>query len=130
MPHLIIDYSANLENLLDMGGLCAALKDAAAATGVFPPAGIRVRAYAADHVVIADSDPGHAFVDITVRLAAGRDHAAKTRATDAVFEAARSYTADLMARAPFMLSLELREMDATYSRKASSIRDYLPPDMH
>ena len=130
MPHLIIDYSANLETRLDMRGLCVALKDAAAATGVFPPAGIRVRAHAADHVVIADGDPGHGFIDITVRLAAGRDDAAKTRATDAVFDAAREFTAALMATAPFMLSLELREMDAAYSRKASSIRDYLPPEMH
>ena len=98
--------------------------------GVFPPAGIRVRAFAANHVVIADGDPGHSFIDITIRLGAGRDAAAKTRATDAVFDAARAFTADVMASVPFMLSLELREIDADYSRKASSIRDYLPPEMH
>lgn len=130
MPHLVVEYSANIETRLDMAAFCAALKDAAAATGVFPPAGIRVRAYAASHVVIADGDPRHGFIDITVRLAAGRTDAAKTKATDAVFEAAQRFTADLMASAPFMLSLELREIDPGYSRKASSIRDYLPPDMH
>jgi 5-carboxymethyl-2-hydroxymuconate isomerase len=63
-------------------------------------------------------------------LGAGRTDAAKTTATDAVFEAARAFTADLMASAPFMLSLELRELDPAFSRKAGSIRDYLPPDMH
>ena len=130
MPHIVLDYSANLDSKLDMHGFCIALKDTAAATGVFPPAGIRVRAHATHNVAIADGDPGHSFVDITIRLAAGRDAAAKTRATDAVFEAARAFTADLLASAPFMLSLELREIDAEYSRKASSIRDYLPPDMH
>lgn len=130
MPHIILDYSANLDAALDMHGLCSALRDAAVATGVFPQAGIRVRAHAADHVVIADGDPGHSFIDVTIRLGAGRDAAAKTRAVDAVFEAARAFTADLMARAPFMLSLELREIDADQSRKTSSIRDYLPPDMH
>ncbi|MFL4470433.1 5-carboxymethyl-2-hydroxymuconate isomerase [Tateyamaria armeniaca] len=130
MPHIILDYSANLERQLDMHALCVALKDAAAATGVFPPAGIRVRAHAADHAVVADGDPKHGFVDITIRLAAGRDASAKTRATDAVFEAARAFTADLMVSIPFMLSLELREIDGDFSRKASSIRDYLPPDMH
>ena len=130
MPHIILEYSANLKNRLDMAALCHALKDAAAATGVFPPAGIRVRAHVADHVVIADGDPGHGFVDITLRLAAGRDAAAKACATDAVFDAAREFTAELMASAPFMLSLELREIDPEYSRKTSSIRDYLPPDMH
>ncbi|WP_299141528.1 5-carboxymethyl-2-hydroxymuconate isomerase [uncultured Tateyamaria sp.] len=130
MPHITLEYSANLDAHLDMGALCVALKDAAAATGIFPPAGIRVRAFAAQHVVIADGDPQHGFVDINIRLAAGRDAAAKTRATDAVFAAAQAFTADVMAARPFMLSLELREIDATYSRKASSIRDYLPPDMH
>lgn len=130
MPHIVLEYSANLENRLDMAALCRALRDAAAATGVFPRAGIRVRAYAAHHVVIADGDPGHGFIDIAVRLGAGRDAAAKTRAADAVFAAAREFTADVMAAGPFMLSLELREIDPDFSRKASSIRDYLPPDMH
>ncbi|MEO0378994.1 MAG: 5-carboxymethyl-2-hydroxymuconate isomerase [Pseudomonadota bacterium] len=130
MPHIILEYSANLEEKLDMAALCVALKDAAAATGVFPPAGVRVRAHKADHVVIADGDPDHGFIDITIRLAAGRDAAAKTHATDAVFEAARAFTAALMASSPFMLSLELREIDPEFSRKVSSIRDYLPSDMH
>lgn len=130
MPHIILDYSANLDALLDMHGLCLALKDAAAGTGVFPAAGIRVRAHAADHSVVADGDADHSYVDITVRLAAGRPAEAKTLATDAVFAAARAYTADLMAARPFMLSLELREIDPDFSRKASSIRDFLPPEMH
>ncbi|MEO9574995.1 MAG: 5-carboxymethyl-2-hydroxymuconate isomerase [Tateyamaria sp.] len=130
MPHIVLEYSENLENRLDMGALCHALKDAAASTGVFPPAGIRVRAHMANHVVIADGDPRHGFIDITVRLGAGRDAAAKTRATDAVFDAASDFTSEVMASTPFMLSLELREIDPEYSRKASSIRDYLPPEMH
>ncbi|WP_299043183.1 5-carboxymethyl-2-hydroxymuconate isomerase [uncultured Tateyamaria sp.] len=130
MPHIILDYSANLETVMDMHGLCVALKDAAAATGVFPPAGIRVRAHAANHFVVADGDPKHSFIDITIRLAAGRSDAQKTQATDAVFDAARAFTADHMATHPFMLSLDLREIDADHSRKISSIRDHLPPDMH
>jgi 5-carboxymethyl-2-hydroxymuconate isomerase len=130
MPHIVLEYSANIEDHLDMATLCTVLKDAAAATGVFPPAGIRVRAYRSDHVVIADGDPRHGFVDIMVRLAAGRNDDAKSRAVDAIFDAARDFTADLMATQPFMLSLDLREIDARFSRKSSSIRDYLPPDMH
>ena len=130
MPHIIIDYSANLEDRLDMAALCNVLKDATAATGVFPPAGIRVRAHAASHVVIADGDARHGFVDIIVRIAAGRTDEAKGHATDAVFDAARAFTADLMGSAPFMLSLEFQEINAALSRKASSIRDYLPEDMH
>ena len=130
MPHIIIDYSANLDAMLDMRGLCVAIKDAAAATGVFPAAGIRVRAHAATHSVVADGDPKHSYIDIIIRLASGRTTAQKTTATDAVFDAAKAFTADHMASHPFMLSIELREIDADHSRKTSSIRDYLPPDMH
>jgi len=130
MPHLILDYSANLDDMLDMQGLCVALKDAAVATGVFPQAGIRVRAHAADHAVIADGDARHAYVDITIKMAAGRTEAQKATAIDGVFDAAKAFTADLMAAHPFLLSIELREVSAELSRKKSSIRDYLPPEMH
>jgi len=129
MPHISLEYSAELDTVLDMRGLCVTLRDAAAATGVFPPAGIRVRATACSHSIIADGDPRHGFVDIHVRLRAGRTDAAKTRATDALFAAARDFTAAHMAAHPFMLSLEMRDIDAELSRKASSIRDYLPEDM-
>ena len=77
MPHITLEYSANLEPTVDMYGLCTALKDAAAATGVFPPAGIRVRAIQCDHSVVADGDPRHGFIDISVRLRAGRSEDAK-----------------------------------------------------
>ena len=129
MPHITLEYSANLDNVLDMPGLCAVLRDAAVATGIFPLAGTRVRAFAATHVVIADGDPAHGFIDIAVRIGAGRDAETQARAADAIFDAASAFTADHMARAPFLLSLELREATEA-SRKTSSIRRFLPPDMH
>ena len=129
MPHITLEYSRNLEDALDVHGLCAALRVAAARTGVFLPAGIRVRAIACTHSSIADGDPRHAFIDVSVRLRAGRTDAEKALATDALFAAAAQFTADYMAAKPFMLSLELRDIDADLSRKASSIRDYLPEDM-
>ncbi|MEL6618765.1 MAG: 5-carboxymethyl-2-hydroxymuconate isomerase [Pseudomonadota bacterium] len=130
MPHITLEYSENLEALLDVQGLCVALKDAAVATGIFPPAGIRVRAIRAEHVVIADGDARHGFVDVMVRLGAGRSDADKTQALDALFDAACGFTAAHMAAHPFMLSMELVEIDAALSRKTSSIRQYLPPEMH
>ena len=40
-----------------------------------------------------------------------------------------AFCADLMASAPFMLSMEMRDIDPELSPKASSIRDYLPEDL-
>lgn len=130
MPHIQIDYSANIEDRLDMAGLCRALRDAAAETGVFPLAAIRVRATACSHVVIADGDPRHGFVDIAVRLRGGRSLETRKTATARIFAAADAYCADVMASTPFLLSLEMRDIDPELSPKASSIRDHLPEDMH
>jgi 5-carboxymethyl-2-hydroxymuconate isomerase len=125
MPHFQIDYSANLEDRLDIAGLCGALRDAAVETGVFPPAGIRVRATACTHAVIADGNPDHAFLDLSVRLRKGRDLAARKSATATIFATAEAYCADVMATSSLMLSMEMRDIDPELSPKASSIRDYL-----
>lgn len=126
MPHIQIDYSANLESRLDVAGLCRVLRDAAVATGVLPLAGIRVRAVKADHVVIADGNPDHAYLDISIRLRGGRTAEAKAQATAAIFAAAEAYCAGVLAASSFMLSLEMRDIDPALSPKASSIRQYLP----
>ncbi|MGL4237038.1 5-carboxymethyl-2-hydroxymuconate Delta-isomerase [Tabrizicola sp.] len=126
MPHIQIDYSPNLENRLDVAGLCRVLRDAAVETGVLPLAGIRVRAIRADHVVIADGNPDHAFLDIVLRLRGGRSDEAKARATELIFAAAEDYCREVMETSSFMLSMELRDIDPRFSPKASSIRKYLP----
>ena len=126
MPHFQIDYSANLEARLDVAGLCAALRDAAVSTGIFPLAGVRVRAIKVDHVVIADGNPDHGFLDISVRLRGGRTVEAKAQATATIFAAAEGYCAEVIATSSFMLSMEMRDIDPELSPKASSIRKYLP----
>jgi 5-carboxymethyl-2-hydroxymuconate isomerase len=130
MPHFQIDYSPNLEERLDIAGLCAVLRDAAVETGVFPLAGIRVRAAAADHVVMADGNPDHAFLDISVRLRGGRTLDTRKAATAHIFAAAERYCAEVMRSSSFMLSMEMRDIDPELGPKASSIRDYLdlPPE--
>lgn len=128
MPHFHIDYSANLEERLDISGLLTVLRDAAMETGIFPLAGIRIRATACDHWIIADGNPDHAFLDISIRLRAGRSAEAKKQATEYIFAAAEAFCADVMATSSFMLSLEMRDIDPELSPKASSIRKYLPGD--
>ncbi|MEZ5870447.1 MAG: 5-carboxymethyl-2-hydroxymuconate Delta-isomerase [Nitratireductor sp.] len=128
MPHFQIDYSKNLENRLDIAGLCREIRDAAAETGVFPLAGIRVRAIACDHWVIADGNRDHAFLDISVRLRAGRSLETRKQATAQIFAAAEAFCAQVMESSSFMLSLEMRDIDPELSPKASSIRRYLAGD--
>lgn len=128
MPHIQIDYSPNVESRLDVAGLCRALRDAAVETGILPLAGIRVRATACSHVVIADGQPDHAFLDISLRLREGRSAEAKEKATAHIFAAAEAFCAEVLATSSFMLSFEMRDIDAALSPKTSSIRRYLPGD--
>ena len=126
MPHIQIDYSANLAARLDIAALCRALRDAAVETGVLPLAGLRVRATVCDHVVIADGNPDHAFADISLRLRAGRTPEDKSRTTAHIFAAAETFCAEVLATSSFMLSFEMRDIDPALSPKTSSIRRYLP----
>lgn len=129
MPHFHIDYSSNLEERLDIAELCAVVAQAAKETGVFPVAGIRVRAMACTHVYMADGNPDHAFLDLSVRLRAGRTFEAKTQATAHIFQALKAHCDAVMHSSSLMLSMEMRDIDPELSPKASSIRNYLPEDM-
>ena len=125
MPHLMIDYSANVESDVDMGALCDTLRDVAASIDAFPLAGVKVRAVRVDHYAIADGNPEHGFIDISVRIREGRDMETKQDAAQKLFDAANEFVADVMQRRSLALSLELRDIAAALSPKSGSIRKYL-----
>ena len=125
MPHLMIDYSANVEPDVDIGGLCNTLRGVAASIDAFPLAGVKVRAVRVDHYAIADGNPEHGFIDISVRIREGRDMETKQNAAQKIFDAANEFVADVMQRRSLALSLELRDIDAALSPKSGSIRKYL-----
>ena len=81
-----MEYSANLEKLVDMAGLCETLRKAAARIEIFPLAGIRVRATKVDHFAIADGDEKHGFIDLTIRLRDGWSSAVKQKAVKEIFD--------------------------------------------
>ena len=125
MPHFQIEYSANLEDVADIGSLCEAVRREAASIEAFPMPGIRVRATRVDHYAIADGDAKHGFVDITVRLRVGRSSDVKRDAIERVFEAAKNNLAPAFAKYSIALSAEIRDIDAKFSPKYGTIRDHL-----
>ncbi|MFC5476296.1 5-carboxymethyl-2-hydroxymuconate Delta-isomerase [Paraherbaspirillum soli] len=114
MPHLTLEYSANLSADGDLQTLCAQLAAcliAQQADGkpVYPIGGVRVRAIAADYYCIADGAADAAFVHATLKIAAGRSEPVKRRTGDALFEVLKTHFAVLYQQMGLALSLEITE---------------------
>lgn len=125
MPHFHIEYSANLETVVDMGQLCEVIRAQAALIETFPMAGIRVRATRVDHFAMADGNPKHGFIDLSVRLREGRTDEVKIDAIQQVFEKIKTYVTPVMATHSIALSAEIRDISAEFSLKFGNIRDHL-----
>ncbi|GKY86716.1 5-carboxymethyl-2-hydroxymuconate Delta-isomerase [Sinisalibacter aestuarii] len=119
MAHLKIEYSAGVEG--DIAGVCRAGHRAMLEAGIFPVAGIRVRAYRADHAIVADGLPENGFVAMTVSVGAGRSTEALRQAGDAIFAAVQAALSGPLATEHFALSLEIRVIDPDLSWKDTPI---------
>lgn len=125
MPHLTIEYSANMEGRADLDGLCGRLLETVLETGLFEVGAVRIRALKADHYAIADRLPENSFIDLTFRIGAGRSTEEKKRTGEALFAAASAVLAPLFETPHFALSLEIREIDAELSWKKNAIHPRL-----
>lgn len=119
MPHLSFEYSRGLEQLADLDRFADLLRDALVATGKCPLGGIRVRGFRADHQAIADGADYH-FLDMVLRLGNGRDEAIRQQIADTLYNAAKADLRAQIGDVPFILSLEVKEIDMNFSRKSWS----------
>lgn len=125
MPHIIIEYSANLRGSVDFPRFLSALRGTALATGVFPLGGIRIRAYESAHYLIADGHPDNAFVHIMLRVGHGRDLETRRRACEAIFATVTEQLGALFDRIPLGISLELQEVDPVLTYKKNNLHEYV-----
>ena len=128
MAHFHIDYSANLEEVVDIAALCEAICACASNIETFPTAGIRVRAVRVDHYAIADGNPKHGFIDLSVRLREGRTKQVKEEAIAKIFATLKNFTAGAMEQNSIAISAEMRDIDADLSPKFGNIRDHMEDD--
>jgi len=118
MPHLVIEYSDNLEGELDIAALVGAMHLAGCSCPTVATAALKTRAIGYAHQVCADGDPAYRFVALTMRLLSGRSDAEKQQIGDILFAALEQATSAVDRSAGFALSLELAEMDkATYRKE-------------
>jgi 5-carboxymethyl-2-hydroxymuconate isomerase len=93
--------------------------------GIFPLGGIRVRALRCDSFAIADRHPENAFVDMVLRIGAGRSEADKSAAGARIMTAAEEFFSKRFATPHFALSLEMVEINPDLSWKTNSIHERL-----
>lgn len=125
MPHLTLEYSANLDGRTDMGALCRKLHAAILSSGLFEEGAVRVRAFSARHYAIADLLPQNAFLDMSFRIGEGRAQDERQRAGELIFAAATEHLSPLLAEPHFALSLEVREIHSALSWKRNAIHPRL-----
>jgi 5-carboxymethyl-2-hydroxymuconate isomerase len=111
MPHIIAEYSANLEDTLDVQGLVDDLHQAAIDSQVAELVGIRSRAERRDHFRVADGNPANGFVHIVARLRRGRTEAQRTKLGQLLFDAADRRLAQVYPSHPIGLTVEIHEID-------------------
>lgn len=124
MPHLIVEYSGNVD--ADQGGpvaideLVDTLHDAALATGSASIDALRTRAARRDHYAIADRDADNMFIAVTVRLGAGRSAEDRQELVAELMAALDHHLGD--AQRTMMLSVECQEIDPDLRINKNNVR--------
>lgn len=127
MPHLTVEYTANLAPEGDIAGLMPKLARCLVAQRhddkpVFPIGGVRVRAIEIGQWCIADGSlPDAGFVHAMLKVGAGRAPAALQAAGDAVFEILKAHFAQQHARRGLAISLEMAEFSEAGTWKHNNL---------
>lgn len=125
MPHLIVEYSANVEALIALPELLDTLRDTALATGVFPLGGLRVRAHCMEHYRIADCHPDNGYVHMTAWIGHGRALDVKQRAGQQLFAALTRHLAPVFEARPLAISFNVQEFHPDLNFKQNNLHRYV-----
>ena len=115
MPHVVIQYTDNLEAEGDFPSLCRAIAQSLLEHNdeegkqLFPIGGTRVLAYPAHAYAVADGKGDYAFCYVNIRIAAGRSDAMKKIAGDAVLARCASHFASIFAQRPIGITVQIDE---------------------
>jgi 5-carboxymethyl-2-hydroxymuconate isomerase len=136
MPHLVILYTGQLDQEVNMTSLCRQLADAMltvkdeSGKQVFPTGGTRVLAYPAAHYAVADGgaagvaasgDGNYAFAYLNLRMGRGRTEATQKLAGEALLAVAKAFFAPLMATKHMGVTLQIDVGQEVFDAKHSTL---------
>lgn len=113
MPHIIIEYSKELEKTGDINAVMLTAHKAAFASGLFGESDIKIRAFPTDHILIAGK--AAKAISIVVKLLSGRDAATKKALTQSVHDAILALNTGVAS-----LSVEACDMERESYSKSSA----------
>jgi len=125
MPHVICEYSANIEEKIRLDALLETLHAAVMRTRISELSGLRTRGEKRSNYRVADNDPANGFVNITVRIAKGRPPETRRLVAETVFGAASKHLESVFATTPLALSVEVQEIDPDFRIHTNNIRDWM-----
>jgi 5-carboxymethyl-2-hydroxymuconate isomerase len=125
LPHLIVEYSANVEQRIVLDALLDKLHACALRTGVFPLGGLRVRAHRADAYRIADKAADNGFVHVTALIGHGRPLDVQQRAAEELFAALTEHLAPVYDKSPLAISLNVQEFHPVLNFKKNNLHEYV-----
>ena len=108
MPHLTLEYTANLE--FDIQLLLTRLHEELVATGAVNLKGIKSRAICNTDYRIADGDPNYAFVHVNLLIREGRPLEIQKEAAQRVMEVLKTTFGQRFESGHLSLSVDIKEM--------------------
>ena len=108
MPHIIIEYSRNLVDDLNLPELLIDMHNALADTGI-DKTRIKTRAIALDHSIVGDKEDNGAMMHCTLLLLEGRDIETKKNIGDKLYKLMSKNVTNIIQNCS--VTLEIRDMD-------------------
>lgn len=125
MPHVIVEYSANLEEDVSARDMIDRIHATIVESGVFPIGGVRTRAERREVYAIADGDPANAFCAVLIRIGRGRDEDTRKRVSQAVLATLADVTAEAFKKRGLSLSVEIQEIDEAGASRKNNLHERL-----
>lgn len=122
MPHIVVEYSANLKSAVSWPEVLKRLHSAAVEMPELPESGLRVRARGYEDFLIADGAPANGFVHVVLRMGHGRSEEAKRRIGDHLFAVLCSSFSGVFESGPVSISFEIQEIHPVFNYRKSNLK--------
>lgn len=128
MPHIQIDYTASLEDVVTGERLVERIHQAAADSGIFPVWGIRTFARSVHQHCVGNGEKNNGFINITVRIAPGRNLALRQRIAKELLGPVLQSMDELFKTHRLGCQLEVIEFDANVVVYKNNLANSIDPD--